>query len=497
MSRAIAAAHSAPHRRDIVAAQVVVALFLALRVAFFLTAQPNGDETYYWIWGQFPALSYYDHPPLLAWMQGALSILGWSPWSLRAGTWLTLAGVLGLFWLWARRLAPEAPQLAFWRMSAIFMASPLFLIMTWIAIQDHLMILLSLAAGTFFLSFAQRWEADGRLAHRDLYAAAVLLGLAILTKYNAVFLGLGFGLFVLIRPRLRSLLANPHLYLAALLSAALQAPVILWNAGQGFASYRYHLLERFNEGKPFEIAWYSPRDAVLVNLLILSPFIWIGIVRLASRKPANGFENRALGLGFSVLVTSSVAILILSLFVYPHFHWNIVAYIPLLPLLVRGLDRPWLFWPHVGLGLLFGAAMVYHFSVAPLATLVGGNEPSTASYYGWPEVAAELERIESVQPAGFVATPWYGDAAKLGFALGERTVTSLDPARDQYDYWFDPAAHLGQSAWLVVDDDHPVEPVRDQFESLVLVKDIPIRNFGRLIRTAHIYRAEGYLGMPR
>lgn len=497
MTTAAIATRPASYRRAVIAAQVVVALFLVLRVAFFVMAQPNGDETYYWIWGQYPALSYYDHPPLLAWLQGALSILGWSSWSLRAGTWVTLSGVLALFWLWARRLAPEAPELPFWRMSAIFMASPLFQIMTWVAIQDHLLILLCLAAGTFFLHFAEKWETQGRLDRRALYAAAALLGLAVLTKYNAIFLGLGFALFVLVRPRLRQLLRNPHLYLAALLSIALQAPVFIWNAFQGFASYRYHLLERFNEGRPFEIAWYSPRDAVLVNLLILSPFIWIAIARLAFVRPASDFEGRARALGFSAVMVSTIAILILSLFIYPHFNWNIVAYILLLPLLFRGMDRAWLFWPHVALGLLFGAAMVYHFSVAPLATLVGRNEPSTASYYGWPEVAAELGRLDGAQPADFVATPWYGDAAKLAFALGDRSVTSLDPARDQYDYWFDVQAHIGQSAWLVVDDDHPVEPVRGQFETITLVRDIPIRSFGRLVRTAHIYRAERYLGAPR
>ncbi len=42
------------------------------------------DEAYYWMWGQHPALSYYDHPPLNAWLLGLSSIvLGWNTVALR------------------------------------------------------------------------------------------------------------------------------------------------------------------------------------------------------------------------------------------------------------------------------------------------------------------------------------------------------------------------------------------------------------------------------
>ena len=62
--------------------QVLVGLFLVLKLVFLFGSGPTSDEAYYWLWGQHPALSYYDHPPFHAWM------LGWS--SSRKSPWLTV-----------------------------------------------------------------------------------------------------------------------------------------------------------------------------------------------------------------------------------------------------------------------------------------------------------------------------------------------------------------------------------------------------------------------
>ena len=51
--------------------------------------------------------------------------------------------------------------------------------------------------------------------------------------------------FVLAHRQLRrGLLLTPHLWLAALLSVAIQAPVIYWNLTEGLASFRFHFHDR-------------------------------------------------------------------------------------------------------------------------------------------------------------------------------------------------------------------------------------------------------------
>ena len=61
-------------------------LILLARGVYWLTAFPNPDEAYYWLWGQHLDWSYYDHPPFHAWVQGVFSRLGHSPFVLRLPT---------------------------------------------------------------------------------------------------------------------------------------------------------------------------------------------------------------------------------------------------------------------------------------------------------------------------------------------------------------------------------------------------------------------------
>ena len=50
--------------------QAIALAFLAVKVTFIFTAGPASDEVYYWMWGRIPELSYFDHPPLHAWLLG-------------------------------------------------------------------------------------------------------------------------------------------------------------------------------------------------------------------------------------------------------------------------------------------------------------------------------------------------------------------------------------------------------------------------------------------
>src|SRR5690606_29050420 len=120
------------------------------------------------------------------------------------------------------------PARLFWLTAATYLASPLFFAMTLVSYHDHLLVFLCLASGWCFLVFAEAFEAGERRLGW-LYAGAVLLGLAVLTKYNAVLFGFGVALFFLFRSRLRPLLRDPHLWLTTLAAIAVQAPVFAWN----------------------------------------------------------------------------------------------------------------------------------------------------------------------------------------------------------------------------------------------------------------------------
>ncbi|HEY0920493.1 ArnT family glycosyltransferase [Devosia sp.] len=468
----------------------VAGFFLVLKAMMSAVMSPIGDEAYYWLWGQHPDLSYFDHPPLHAWLLRLMQALfGWNLFSLRILTWATLLATLAVFWSWAGRLAPTDRPSHFWRMTAIYLASPLFLGMTTIAFNDHLMMALVVLSAHAMLLFAERWEAHGR-GYRLLYLSALLLGLAVLSKYNAVFLGLGYAVFILLRPALRPLLATPHLWLAGLLSIAVQAPVFWWNFAAGFASYRFHFTERWNG--PLRLSWEAPVLFVIVALIVVSPFAAVGVVRYLRRRPDGAFAVRARQLAGAVFAVSSLAMLVLASFAEVFFYWNIVAFILVLPLAVDAIGRRWLFWLHMLYGAGMALLLVFNQLVAPVGNVFGAYDWTISSTYGWDRIGREVEAVRAEHPEAFVATSFYTTAAQLGFAIGDAEVTALSPRHDQFDFWFDPEAHRGDDAVIVADRVYTVDHAARLFDSIVPVRQVEITSFGRVIYAPTIYLARGF-----
>ncbi len=456
-----------------------------------LLAAPLGDETYYWFWGQHPDISYYDHPPLHAWLLGIVSLFGWWPISIRILTWVTLGGTFWLFWLFAKRLAPENPAERFWLTAAIYLASPLFFAMTLVSYHDHLLIFLCLAAAWCFLTFADRYE-RGEIHYRWLYGAATLLGLAVLTKYNAVLFGLGAGLFFLVRPGLRPLLRSPHLWLAALLSIAIQTPVFVWNIWHGFSSYEFHFSTRWGGGH--QPNWTAPLTFLLTTALSIGPFLLWPIFRMLG-TPTLDFEARTKTLAICALAVSTTALAVISIFLGAFFYWNIVAYIVAIPLLARHIGRRVQFWLHAIVGLLAAGVIVFNFAFAPIAPLAGGSDGGSSVNFGWDIVPARVEVRLAQHPDALLAATRYSIATQLGFALKRADVVALSVEQDQFDYWFYKEGQMERDFIILADDnDTPQESayLAEHFERVTELETIPVVRFGLTVFHFRILLAEGY-----
>src|ERR1700685_2788119 len=104
---------------------------IATVVRFVCVARlPLGNgEAYYYSWSRFLDWSYYDHPPLVAWMVRLTTELGQSPAAVRLGPVLCSAvfGLL-LFRLATRLFGPRAAFLSLVLVTAI----PVFLISSFV-----------------------------------------------------------------------------------------------------------------------------------------------------------------------------------------------------------------------------------------------------------------------------------------------------------------------------------------------------------------------------
>ena len=109
--------------------QGVTLYWITLKLAALFIGEPHADEAYYWLWGQHLSLSYFDHAPLHAWLQGAVSVaFGWNLFSLRILSIVSAAVVLYIIYLWSKRLARDDWRHHFWLTAALFYSTPLMLL---------------------------------------------------------------------------------------------------------------------------------------------------------------------------------------------------------------------------------------------------------------------------------------------------------------------------------------------------------------------------------
>src|SRR5580693_5792949 len=186
------------------------------------------DEAYYTLWSRSLAWGYLDHPPLIAaWIRASTDLFGPSEFGVRALNTLIFAAQPALIGVIAWRLfgSREVAALAalLWVSMPLVAAAPL-------ATPDApLTIFWTLALA----GLVEVWR--GRSL--GWIAVGLALGLGLLSKFTAVFLGAGIVSAMLATPSLRSWFFRPAPYLAALGALAVFSPFLVWNAEHGWATF--------------------------------------------------------------------------------------------------------------------------------------------------------------------------------------------------------------------------------------------------------------------
>ena len=218
---------AAAPRLMIVAAAACLAL-LAAQLWLIGRVELTFDEAYYTLWSRSLAWGYLDHPPAIAvWIRASTDLFGPSEFGVRALNTLIFAAqpalVGGIAWrLFASREVAALAALL-WVSMPLVAAAPL-------ATPDApLTIFWTLALA----GLVEVWR--GRSL--GWLVVGLALGLGLLSKFTAVFLGAGIILAMLATPSLRSSFFRPAPYLAALWALAVFSPFLVWNAKHCWATF--------------------------------------------------------------------------------------------------------------------------------------------------------------------------------------------------------------------------------------------------------------------
>jgi 4-amino-4-deoxy-L-arabinose transferase-like glycosyltransferase len=282
-------------------------------------------------------------------------------------------------------------------------------------------------------------------------AAGLFAGLAIASKYTAVFLWVGIGLWLVLTPDGRIWLRRWQPWAAAALGCAVFSPVLAWNATHGWAGF-------LKQGS--RIGDWQPMRAVgfLAELLggqigLVTPWIWVlcmaGLIAAARRA----WTTR--DAGWSLLTALSLPPLLVFI---QHAigdrvqgNWPAILY-PALVIAAAGRAKPGRDSAWIGASALGFSITVIVYAQASLGLLPVPVrfDPIALRLTGWKGFATQADVLRREAGATFIVADGYATDSELAWWLAtDATVVGTD-AR-----WaltaLPPAAIAGETGLLLRD----------------------------------------------
>lgn len=393
------------------APMLLVGFALLARLALSVGAEIYPDEAYYWTWAQRSQLAYFDHPAMIAW---SIALLG-----IRFGAFfwgaLTLLGV--------HRLATAlggSKETAWWA-TALFASTPAASLLGTFSTPDAPL-----------LAF---WAwALVAIVRQHALATGLLWGLAMLSKYN----GLLLGLPVLIAFHRKPL----QLVGATLLALAVTSPTIVWNAMNQWEGFRFQLdhglgggggLDTFVEFLAGQLLMGGPllavlggwwllrgRAPLLLKATTLVPLVFFGYASWKARGEANWAS--------AAWLTASI-----GLALAPLGRWRVVAVAINLLILIGGTAF-----------LIFPPKSAW-------------NTPVVKKLHGWKLLARAGEQQLPVITRRY-------QLSALASLYGGVPATTHGGRRSQYDLW-NLQLEPGSDALWIGEWEGPPAELADRFET--------------------------------
>lgn len=385
-----------------------LAALTLLRLAVAATLPLSPDESYYWIWSRALAPGYLDHPPMVAaWIWLGTALAGQTALGVRLlAPFAALVGSL----LLARAAEALFPGRGAGLPAAALLNATLLLGVGSVTMTPDTPLILFWTAAVWAVASAHRtgqgwwWLLAGGFA-----------GGALLSKYTAALLGVGFGLWLLLVPAVRrTWLRTPWPWAGGLVAVALFAPVVAWNAAHGWASFAKQG-GRVGDWQPLRAAQFLGELlvgqvglATPVVLAVCAAGAWTALRRCRSGDP--GWALSAATTWPGVLVFAQHA-------------------------LGDRVQANWLAVLYPGAAIAAGAAGVRYWKLAALSGLVLTGaayaqatlavlplprpaDPALIRLAGWDRLTAETDAARRSTGAAWIAAEEYGLASELAWHAG-------------------------------------------------------------------------------
>lgn len=492
----------------------------AIHFGFSALLTLSVDEAHYALYAHYLALSYFDHPPLVGWVQWPLVYLNAPDWVLRlipqACWWL--ASVMA--WHLAERLRLLIPNWSQtlpygaagrWAVIAILVA-PVMHVLGVGLLPDTLLLVMVLGIMHTTLNLCmhrvlQPSNVTQPSTHhtatnlKDWLILGLWLGLAGLSKYTAVLIAVAtIGALVLNLGW--KVLWQRGPWLAVLVASILILPVLIWNAQHDWVSFAYQI--KHSSGG----TWHLKGVGVFVGLQIaafgpLIVAIIIGVAKFLRQQPHRIIWGLSLFLIVPFVVTAYMAGGGRTL-----AHWLAPAWLAAIVLGANPLAVHWQQGKRLALASLvtiqatlciIAFVMLFFIGVPGLSAQHPLHQKNPlADLWGWQVAGQVAQKLATQQSLQTLTVRNWTLASRLAWYARPLPVQVLDDRFDQFDLWFG-APVPGQNTLFVNWSQVPYEPpVSNQlYARCVKLDELAVTRFGRITSLFTYYRCEDWQGSSK
>ena len=470
------------------AMSICIAALVHLILGF--TIEFSVDEAHYALYAQYLAWSYFDHPPLVGWIQWPLVTITSSEGMIRLipeflwilSCYLVYQVTLEIHHLIQGRnagyLTSALPSQNTCGLLAVLtiVAAPIPHILAIGLLPDTLLAPLSLG----LMLMALRWLIQDHFRIRDWIITGLLLGLAGLSKYTAVFSAFALLLVFLSSPRKASI-NTPGFWVAALIALFCISPVLYWNWINDWISFKYQIAH----GAGNTWLWRRLLTYIGIQIVVYGPLLLLGAYLFIKYCVHGAKLSLWALLGFFV-IPFAIFTALSGGGGLPH--WTSPAWFCLAPFAGIGLAKAWASQHRRLIQILFISQLA--LCVIGFSYVISGGINSAmmksnpiADLYGWKlagQKAAELAQASHVQ--GIAVQNWTLGSRAAWYAK-PLPVFVLDQRQDQFDLWFGKlpqGANILLINWSEMPFSTPVGS-KNAFERCAALDSLEVTRFGQIL----------------
>lgn len=424
-------------------AAICICIAALVHFALGFSVEFSVDEAHYALYAKHLAWSYFDHPPLVGWIQwplvsltsseGIIRLIPELLWILSA--FLVYQVTLEIHHLIQGRNAgylttalPSANSCGLMAVLAII-AAPLPHVLAIGLLPDTLLVPLSLG----LILMALRWTHKDSFSLGDWMITGLLLGLAGLSKYTAAFTAFALLFVFLVSPK-KVWINKVGFWIAAAIALIVISPVLYWNWINDWISFKYQIAH----GSGGVWAWRRVVAFMAIQIACFGPLLILGA--LVFIKNCINTQRWAL-------------IALLSFFIIPFTifaslsgggglpHWTTPAWFCLAPFAGIGLAKAWAMQYRLAIRLLVIGQLLICLLGFGFVLLGGINSSSIksnpiADLYGWKIAGQRATQLAQANKVNGIAVQNWTLGSRAAWYTQPLPVFVLDQRQDQFDLWF-------------------------------------------------------------